>query len=120
MNLKYIKEMKALQNSAYLMGRLEMDPEIFDFGDGKSKVEFSLATSDFALNKSGERIEETQLHTIVALNKLGEIAAKFLKKGRVVAVVGKLTNRKFADANGQYGFRTEIVVNELLMLDNQN
>lgn len=102
------------------MGRLVMDPEESEFQNGKNKVQFSLETTDFTFNKKGEKVKDTQLHNIVAWDKLARFASHYLKKGRVIAVVGKLNNRKFEDAKGQYRYRTEIVVNELLMLDNQN
>ena len=108
--------MTTLRNSVNLIGRLGIDPETKTFGDNKSKVRFSLATSDFYKDKDGERQQETQWHNIVAWGKTGEIAEKYLKKGSEVAVSGKLTYRSWEDKEGHTNYITEIVANEIQML----
>lgn len=112
--------MTSLRNSVHLIGRLGMDPEVVEFENGKNKARFSLATTDFTYNKQGEKVEDTQWHNIVVWGKLAEIASEYLKKGKKIAVEGKLTNRKYEDKNGQYRYFTEIVANEILMLDKKN
>lgn len=109
--------MTSLRNSVHLIGRLGADPEVIEFESGKNKARFSLATTDVMYDKKGSRIEDTQWHTIVAWGNLAKIASDYLKKGREIAVEGKLTNRKYEDKNGQFKFYTEIVANEILMLD---
>ncbi len=108
--------MTTLRNSVNLIGRLGIDPETKTFGDNKSKVRFSLATSDFYKDKDGERQQETQWHNIVAWGKTGEIAEKYLKKGSEVAVSGKLTYRTWEDKDGHTNYITEILANEIQML----
>ena len=112
--------MTSLRNSVHLIGRLGADPEVIEFESGKNKARFSLATTDVMYDKNGTRMEDTQWHNIVAWGNLAKITAEYLKKGREIAVEGKLTNRKYEDKNGQYKYYTEIVANEILMLDRKN
>lgn len=112
--------MTSLRNSVHLIGRLGMDPEVIEFESGKNKARFSLATTDVMYDKNGSRVEDTQWHNIVAWGSLAKIASEYLKKGREIAVEGKLTNRKYEDKNGQNRYFTEIVANEILMLDRKN
>ena len=108
--------MTTLRNSVQLIGRLGIDPETKTFGDNKSKVRFSLATSEYYNNKDGERQEDTQWHNVVAYGKTAEIAEKYLKKGKEIAVSGKLTYRSWEDKEGHTNYITEIVANEIQML----
>lgn len=112
--------MTSLRNSVHLIGRLGADPEVIEFESGKNKARFSIATSDFAYDKDGTRVEETQWHNVVAWGKLAKIAADYLKKGKEVALEGKLTSRKYEDKEGQAKYYTEIVANEILMLDKKS
>lgn len=112
--------MTSLRNSVHLIGRLGKDPEVYEFESGKNKARFSLATTDFIYDKDGKRVEDTQWHNVVAWGNLAKIAADYLKKGREIAIEGKLTNRKYEDKNGQHKYFTEIVANEILMLDRKN
>lgn len=108
--------MTTLRNSVQLIGRLGIDPETKTFGDNKSKVRFSLATSHAYRNKEGEKQEETQWHNIIAFGKTADVAEKYLTKGREVAISGKLTYRSWEDNEGNTNYITEIVANEILML----
>jgi single-strand DNA-binding protein len=112
--------MTSLRNSVHLIGRLGADPEVIEFESGKNKARFSLATTDVVYDKSGSRVEDTQWHNVVAWGNLAKIAADYLKKGKEIAIEGKLTNRKYEDKNGQLKYFTEIVANEILMLDRKN
>ncbi len=109
--------MTSLRNSVHLIGRLGNDPQATTFENGKTKARFSLATSETYRNGNGERVQETQWHNIVAWGKNADIVMKYLKKGKEIALEGKLTNRSWDDANGQKHFITEISVNQILMLD---
>lgn len=106
--------MKSLRNSVQLIGRLGKDPEVKVFNDRK-KVTFSLATSDIYKNQKGEKVEDTQWHNIVIWGKLAGVAEKYLKKGKEVAVEGRLIHRVY-EANGEKKFITEINANDLVML----
>lgn len=77
---------------------------------------FSVATSESYRNARGEKVIDTQWHSLVAWGKLAEIAEKYLSKGREVAVEGKLVSRSYNDREGNKKYITEIQVSELLLL----
>jgi single-strand DNA-binding protein len=112
-NLKFTI-MKSLRNSVQLIGWLGKDPEVKEFNDRK-KASFSIATTDTYKNQKGEKVEDTQWHTVVIWGKLAGIAEKYLKKGSEVAVEGKLVHRVY-EANGEKRYITEINVNDFVML----
>ena len=109
--------MKSLRNSVHLIGNLGMDPEVKEVSNGNKMARFSLATSETYKNQNGEKVEETQWHNLVIWGKLAGVAEKYLKKGKRIAIEGKLNNRSYDDKNGTKKYFTEIVVNDLLMLD---
>ncbi len=108
--------MNNLRNRVQLIGNLGQDPEIKDLENGKKVVHFTIATNDAYKSNDGQKVEETTWHNIVAWNGLAEIAAKFLKKGREVAVDGRLVYRSYEDKKGVTKYITEIVLNEMLLL----
>jgi single-strand DNA-binding protein len=110
--------MNSLKNRVTLIGNLGMDPETKTLENGKKVVKFTLATDDSYKNGEGQKIEETTWHNIVAWNGLGEIAAKYLKKGRQVAVEGRIVYRTYEDKKGITKYFTEIVLNDLMLLRN--
>lgn len=108
--------MNNLRNRVQLIGNLGQDPEIKTLESGKKVVHFTLATNDAYKNNDGQKVEETTWHNIVAWNGLAERAAKYLKKGREVAVDGRLVYRSYEDKKGITKYITEIVLNEMLLL----
>ena len=105
-------------NKVILVGTLGANPESRTFPNGGSVCQFSIATSEKWQNKqSGEWIEQTEWHRIVANNRLGEIAQQYLKKGSKVYIEGSLRTRKWNDQNGQERYSTEIRADQLQMLD---
>ena len=108
--------MKSLRNSVQLVGNLGMDPEIKQIANGSKMARFSLATSDSYKNPVGEKITDTQWHNLILWGGLADVAEKFLKKGKQIAVEGQLRNRSFEDKSGNKRYVTEIVVNDLVML----
>jgi single-strand DNA-binding protein len=110
--------MNSLKNRVTLIGNLGMDPETKTLENGKKVVKFTLATDDSYKNGEGQKIEETTWHNIVAWNGLGEIAAKYLKKGHQVAVEGRIVYRTYEDKTGATKYFTEIVLNDLMLLRN--
>jgi single-strand DNA-binding protein len=109
--------MKSLRNSVQLIGKLGMDPEVKDVANGRKMARFSLATSDTYTNQKGEKVKETQWHNLVIWGKLAEVAGQYLKKGKQIAVEGKLETNAFDDKDGNRKYYTQIVVNDLVMLD---
>ena len=108
--------MYALKNKVQLIGHLGKEPDIRTTESGKKWARFSVATSEVYRNAKGEKITETQWHTLVAWGKVAEIAEKFLNKGTEVAIEGKLINRSYADKEGNKKYITEVQVNEVLLL----
>lgn len=110
--------MNSLTNRVTLIGNLGMDPETKTTETGKKVTHFTLATNDGYKGADGQRVKETTWHNIVAWNGLGEIAGKFLKKGKEVAVEGRIVYRSYEDKKGVTKYITEIVLNDLQLLRN--
>jgi len=108
--------MNTLRNKVSLIGNVGMDPVINTFGEGKKVCRISLATNETYTSRSGERVTNTQWHTLVAWGPVATIASRLLKKGKEVAVQGKLVNRSYQDSNGITRSVTEIVVDELMLV----
>ena len=110
--------MNNLRNSVNLIGNLGMDPEVKELSKGKKVAHFSIATTDAYKNAEGKVIKETQWHNVVAWGGTATIAEKYLKKGKEVALQGKLTHRTYEDKSGTTRYFTEIVANEIVLLNN--
>jgi single-strand DNA-binding protein len=110
--------MNSLKNRVMLIGNLGQDPEIKTTETGKKVTHFTLATDDGYKNAEGQKVSETTWHNIVAWNGLADVAGRFLKKGREVAVEGRIVYRSYEDKNGVTKYITEIVLNDLLLLRN--
>lgn len=108
--------MTSLRNNVKLIGFLGRDPEVKTFESGKKMVTFSIATTDSYKNQKGEKVQDTQWHTLVFWGKLAGIAGQYLKKGNEIAVEGKLVHRVYETAAGEKRYVTEINVNDMLML----
>jgi single-strand DNA-binding protein len=99
-------------NKVILVGNLGRDPEVRHTQDGTKIVHLSLATSErWRDRSSGENRERTEWHRVVIFNeRLGEIAEKYLAKGRTVYLEGQLQTRKWTDQSGQERYTTEVVL----------
>ena len=121
-NLTYVKlklkVMNSLKNRVTLIGNLGQDPETKTTESGKKVTNFTLATDDGYKNSDGQKVSETTWHNIVAWNGLADIAGRFLKKGRQVAVEGRIVYRTYEDKKGVTKYITEIVLNDLILLRN--
>ena len=105
-------------NKVILVGTLGANPESKSFPNGGSVCQFSIATSEkWQSKQTGDWIEQTEWHRIVANNRLGEIAQQYLKKGSKVYIEGSLRTRKWNDQNGQERYSTEVRADHLQMLD---
>lgn len=104
-------------NKVILVGNLGKDPELKYTPQGTAVAKFSLATSEKYKDKAGEWQERTEWHNIVAWARTAEVAAEYLKKGSTVFIEGRLRTDSWDDKEtGQKKYRTEIIVNELVML----
>lgn len=111
--------MFSIRNKVQLIGNLGKSPEVRTTESGKKLVRLSVATNETYTNQKGEKVKETQWHSITAWGKLADIAEKYLSKGSEVAIEGKLISRDYTDKEGNKKYVTEIQVNELLMLGNK-
>jgi len=109
--------MNTLKNRVTLIGNLGQDPETKTTESGKKVAHFSLATDDSYKNADGQKIGETMWHNIVAWNGLAELAERFLKKGRQVAVEGRIVYRTYDDKNGVTKHVTDIVLSDIMLLN---
>ena len=107
-------------NKVILVGNLGNDPEHRVLPSGGGVTNVSLATSESWRDKNtGEQQERTEWHRVVFFNRLSEIAAEYLRKGSKVYVEGSLRTRKWQDQSGQDRYSTEIVAQEMQMLDSR-
>ncbi|MFP3873740.1 MAG: single-stranded DNA-binding protein [Thiohalophilus sp.] len=107
-------------NKVILVGNLGRDPEVRYSANGAAIANVSIATSESWKDKNtGEQVEKTEWHRVVMFRRLAEIAGEYLKKGSKVYIEGKLQTRKWQDKEGQDRYTTEIVANEMQMLDSR-
>ena len=104
-------------NKVILVGNLGKDPDTRYMPSGKAVTNFSIATSESWTDKqSGDKQERTEWHNVVLFDKLGEIAAEYLRKGSQVYIEGSLRTRKWQDKEGKDRYTTEIVGRDMQML----
>ena len=107
-------------NKVILVGNLGRDPEVRYSPNGGAVATLSVATSESWKDRNtGEQVDKTEWHRVVMFRRLAEIAGEYLKKGAKVYIEGKLQTRKWQDQNGQDRYTTEIVANEMQMLDSR-
>jgi single-strand DNA-binding protein len=106
-------------NKAILVGRLGKDPEVKYTPDGLMVTNFTIATDEQWKDKSGEKVQKTEWHRIVTFGKLAEICGKYLIKGKLVYVEGRIQTRSWEDKEGVKKYTTEIVASDMKMLDSK-
>jgi len=107
-------------NKVILVGNLGNDPEQKSMPNGNAVTNITVATSESWKDKqTGQQQERTEWHRIVFFNRLAEIAGQYLSKGSKVYIEGSLRTRKWQDQGGQDRYTTEIVANEMQMLDSR-
>ncbi|MBP9869546.1 single-stranded DNA-binding protein [Patescibacteria group bacterium] len=104
-------------NRAMIIGNLTRDPESRTTPTGQTVCNFSIATSTQWNNAQGQKQERTEFHPIVAWGKLAEICTQYLGKGRKVYIEGRLQTREWEAQDGSKKQRTEIVAENMIMLD---
>ncbi len=110
--------MNSLQNTVNLIGRIGIKPVIRTFTNGVKLAKFSLATNETIYDPNGKSIK-TQWHNIVAWGKKAELIEKYVKKGQMLAIEGKLINKVLTDLNGKKSKLTQIQVEEVLLINQQ-
>lgn len=107
-------------NKVILIGNLTRDPEMRQTTNGQSIVTFGIATNREWMTKDGRKQQSSEFHELAAWAKLGEICNQYLKKGKLVYVEGYLKTRMKLLPDGTKKFRTEIVVQDMIMLDKRS
>lgn len=105
-------------NRATLIGRLGKDPEVRYTNTQQCVANFSIATSE-NYTKDGNKVEKTEWHNIVVWGKPAEACSKFVKKGSLVLVEGRIQTREWQDKEGNKRFTTEIVANSVQFLSSK-
>ena len=104
-------------NRATIIGNLTRDPEVRQTPNGQSVTSFGVATNRSWTGSDGNKQEQVEFHNVVAWGKLAEICGQFLAKGRKVYVEGRLQTRDWEGQDGARHYRTEIVTENLIILD---
>lgn len=104
-------------NKVLLIGNITRDPELRTTPSGQSVVHITVATNRIYFNKDKERLEEVEFHDVVLWSRLAEIASQYLKKGSKVYIEGRLRTRSWEDQAGIKRYRTEIIAEQMIMLD---
>ena len=107
-------------NSVILVGNLGGDPEMKVVGEGLKMTRVAVATTEVFRLKNGELCSQTEWHTVTFWRVLAELAVKYLRKGSLVYVEGRLRTRSYEDAGGLKRHVTEVVANKLVMLDRRS
>lgn len=104
-------------NRAQLIGNLTRDPEVRQVPGGSTVATFSIATNFTWTDQSGQKQEKAEFHNVVAWRKLAEICGQYLKKGMKVYIEGRIQTRDWEAEDGTKRYRTEIVADNMIMLD---
>src|SRR3989338_3469696 len=103
-------------NKVTLIGNLTRDPELRYTPSGTAVTTFTIATNRQWKTESGDSKEDAEFHRVVAWDKLAEICAQFLKKGKQAYVEGRLQTRKWQTKEGEDKYTTEVVISEMILL----
>lgn len=107
-------------NRVMLIGRLGKDPEVRRLETGAAVAKFSLATDESYKDKDGNKVEQTEWHNIVCWRAQAEFAEKYLKKGMLIYVEGKLTHREYTDKDNQKKYFTEVLSSTFRTLERRD
>jgi len=104
-------------NKVIIIGNLTRDPEMRGTQNGQQITAFGIATNREWMTSGGEGKKSAEFHEVVAWGKLAEICNQYLKKGKLVYIEGYLKTRSWETEEGEKKFRTEIVLQDMIMLD---
>jgi len=105
-------------NKVILVGHLGKDPIIQEVGNGIKKATFSLATTESILSKEGIRTEHTEWHNIIVWRGLADVTEKYLRKGNMVYIEGRIRNSQYTDKEGIKRNYTDIQCDNLVLMSN--
>jgi single-strand DNA-binding protein len=107
-------------NKVILVGNLGADPEVRSLSSGTKVARIRIATSETYKNREGERVTNTEWHSVNLWRGLADVAERFLKKGSSVYIEGKLRTRSYDDKEGNTKYVTEIEADQMTMLGGRN
>jgi len=102
-------------NKVFILGNLTRDPELRNTPTGQSVVSFGVATNRVWFDKNRQKQTEAEFHNVVAWGKLAEIISRYLSKGKLVFIEGRLKTRTWEDQSGQKKYKTEIIAEKMQM-----
>lgn len=100
-------------NKAFVLGNVTRDPEVRSLPSGQQVANFGIATNRFYTSSSGEKKQDAEFHNIVCFGKLADIASRYLNKGSLVLIEGRIQTRSWNNAQGTKQYKTEIVAESL-------
>lgn len=111
--------MSTLRNKVQLIGNVGGEPTVTSLESGKKVARFSMATNENYKDSKGEKQTNTNWHNIIAWGKVVDIIEKYVAKGKEIAIDGKLTSRSYEDKEGNKRYVTEVIANEILLLNDK-
>ena len=108
--------MNKLNNTVRLIGNLGYDPEVREVAKGRKVARNSVATHESYTNQEGEKVTDTQWHTVVAWGRTAEMVQRLLRKGAPIALEGRLVHRSYTGKEGIKRYVTEIVLSDFKLI----
>ena len=96
-------------NKVFVLGNVTRDPEVRALPSGQSVTNFGMATNRFYTDGAGQKKQETEFHNIVCFGKLADISSKYLNKGSLLLIEGRIKTRNWVNSTGVKQYRTEII-----------
>ncbi len=109
--------MSSIKNHVQLIGNVGQEPTVTNLESGKKVARLSLATNENYKNNKGDKQTDTNWHTVVAWGKVADIVEKYVVKGKEIGITGKLKTRTYTTEDGNQRYVTEVVANEILLLN---
>jgi len=100
-------------NKAFILGNVTREPEVRSLPSGQQVTSFSMATNRFYTSQAGEKKQEVEFHNVVCFGKLADIASRYLNKGSLVLIEGRIKTRNWTNNQGVKQYRTEIIAETL-------
>ena len=100
-------------NKAFILGNVTREPEVRSLPSGQQVTSFSIATNRFYTSSAGEKKQDTEFHNIVCFGKLADISSRYLNKGSLVLIEGRIKTRNWVNSTGAKQYKTEIIADSL-------
>jgi single-strand DNA-binding protein len=100
-------------NKSFVLGNVTRDPEVRALPSGQQVTSFSIATNRFYTSSAGEKKQEVEFHNIVCFGKLADISSRYLNKGSLVLIEGRIKTRNWVNSQGVKQYRTEIIAESM-------